>query len=108
MALGDAHLPVFFRDFGDPVSCGGVSVSSTGEPIKAIVENIGADAVFDQVRVSDATIRAELPWSAFAQGVLAEGVEFHVLGGRNAGRYKIRSVEPVDDGATVQVTLRKL
>ena len=108
MALGDADGRIFMRAFGDPVSCAGVTAYPGGEPIKAIVENIGADAVFDQVRVTDATIRAELPWDAFAAGILTEGVLFQVLAGRNAGSYKIRSVSPIEDGGTLELKLRKL
>jgi hypothetical protein len=107
MALGDSDVRRFFGT-GDPVSCEGVSTYADGQPIQAFVENVGADAVFEQSRVTDAVIRAELPWNAFASNVLVEGAYFRVLAGRNAGNYKIRSVNPVDDGATLELKLRKL
>ena len=107
MALGDADLAIFFRG-GDLVSCAGVSAYPNGHPIQALVENVAGDAEFQGTRVSDQVIRAELPWNAFAPGVLAEGVPFQVLGGRNAGSYRIRSVDPVDDGATLELKLRKV
>ena len=106
MALGDADLPIFFRG-GDPVSCAGVSTYPNGQPIQALVENVAADADFNGGKVSDQVVRAELPWNAFTPGVLVAGAAFQVLAGRNAGSYKIRSVDPVDDGATLEVKLRK-
>jgi hypothetical protein len=106
MGLGDADLAVFFAD-GDPLSFNGIATYSNGRAVKGIVENLGKDATFENARVQDAEYRIELPWNAFCP-MPATGDEVLVLAGRLAGIYRVRSADPVMDGATVELRLRKL
>lgn len=101
--FGDADLRVFFRDFGVPVVFNGVSTYSDGEVIKGNLDAPGKDAMFDRASVSNVEYRLELPANAFTpfpastQAISVDGAQ-----------YKVQSSEPLDDGALVELKLRKL
>lgn len=101
MALGDNDLAsgVFFADFGDTITCGDRSV-------KGVVEAPGKDGIFDKASVSDAEYRVMVAANAFDPAPKPKDC-VTVEDGRFANDYIVRSVDPVDDGALVEIRLRK-
>ncbi len=98
MPLGDNDLAsgVFFADFGRVVTFGAQTVNGNFDaPAK--------DAVFGQSKVSDLEYRLEVaavalsPFPATGDDLYVDGVA-----------YRVRNVDPVDDGAIVALQLRKL
>lgn len=102
MALGDDDIAngVFFADFGDTVVFGGAST-------KGNVDGPAADAMFDHSTVGDINYRVEMAANAFSPMPISKD-RLTIATGRYVGAYAVRSVDPLDDGATVEVKLRKL
>jgi hypothetical protein len=96
MPLGDNDLAagVFTKDFGRVVSYG-------GQTVKGNFDAPAKDAGFGNAKVSDVDYRLELPQVALApfptvgDAVTVDGVA-----------YKVRSADPMDDGAIVELCLR--
>ena len=96
MPLGDADMAVFFSDFGVPVAFGSQSA-------RGLFDAPGKDAIFDRTSVSDTEYRLELAASAF--------IPFPDVKARltvNGSAFAVNSATPLDDGATVELKLRKL
>lgn len=102
MALGDNDITsgVFFSDFADVVTFGGRSVNGN-------VDGGAKDGVFSGVSVSDIEYRVEITADAFSPMPMSKD-RLTIDTGRYAGAYAVRCVDPLDDGATVEVKLRKL
>lgn len=96
MAIGDSDLGVFFADFGVPVVFGGVTA-------QGIFDAPGKDAIFDRTAVSDVDYALTLPAAAFSP-MPKSGSRLTVSG----VAYQVRSSNPLDDGALVDLRLRKL
>lgn len=100
MPLGDADIAsgAFFADFG-------VSVVFGSQPaVKGNLDAPGKDGVFGEATsVSDQDYRLEVARVAFTPFPSAD--DLLTVDGQ---RYKVRSASPLDDGATVELKLRKL
>jgi hypothetical protein len=98
MPIGDNDLisGVFFSDFGRVITFGSQS-------IKGNFDAPGKDGAFGMSKVSDTDYRIELaavslnPFPVATDTVYVDGVA-----------YKVRCVDPMDDGAIVGLGLRKL
>lgn len=108
MPLGDADIAsgVFFADFG-------VSVVFGEQPaVKGNFDAPGEDSRFgENVSVSGQAYRVEVAAVAFTPFPGVDDVLTIDAGStfpQWSGRYKIRSADPLDDGATVEIKLRKL
>ena len=99
MALGDNDLGVFFSDFADTVTFGQQTAQGN-------VDGPSKDGVFDKLSVSDQEYRVELSAAAFSPMPVPKQT-LAITTGRFAGNYTVRSVDPLDDGATVEIKLRR-
>jgi hypothetical protein len=102
MALGDADLSsgVFFADFGEGISFG-------SQTAKGNFDAPSKDALFDRTSVSDLDYRLEVGAVTFNPFPVV-GNTVVVLTGIYAGSYKVRTVNPVDDGSLIELLLRRL
>ena len=102
MALGDADLAsgVFFADFGDVIMFGAQST-------KGNIDAPSKDAMFGRTGVSDVDYSAEVGAGAFNPFPASKST-LTVTTGRYAGSYEVRAVCPVDDGAIVELKMRRL
>ena len=98
MALGDGDMAILFSDFAETVTFGGVTA-------KAIVDGPSKDGIFDKVSVSDAEYKLTLPADAFTPQPKPKDA-ISVVTGRYAGSYFVRCVDPLEDGAIVEIKLR--
>lgn len=99
MALGDSDIAIFFSDFADTVTFGAQTAQGN-------VDGAAKDGVFDKISVSDAEYRVTLPAAVFASMPKPKDV-LAITTGRFAGSYVVRSVDPLDDGALVEIKLRQ-
>lgn len=98
MPLGDADIAsgVFFNDFGSPITFNGVTV-------KGNFDAPGKDAIFDRTNALDIeycvliAANAFTPMPTTSNRLTVAGI-----------RYEVREPNPVDDGAIVELKLRKL
>lgn len=98
MPLGDADLAsgVFFADFGVPVVFGKkTAFGNLDAPSK--------DSAFGDASVSGVEYRLEMAAVAFSP--MPDVDALLTVGGV---RYKVRSSDPMDDGAVVELRLRRL
>ncbi len=98
MPLGDAEIAngAFFKDFGSPVAFNGVTVLGN-------FDAPGKDAMFDRSNVLDVDYTVLIAGNAFSP-MPTTGSRITVAG----VRYEVREPTPVDDGALVELKLRKL
>ncbi len=102
MPLGDNDIAsgVFFSDFADVVTFGNQTTMGN-------FDAPGKDAIFGDKSVSDAEYRVEigaLSLNPFPKSADKTG---DVVGIRGS-LFRVRSANPLDDGATVELKLRKL
>jgi len=98
MPLGDMDLAagVFFQDFGRAVTFG-------AQAAKGNFDAPAKDAVFGPSKVSDLEYRLELAAVSLNP--------FPVVGDTlyvDEAAYKVRSADPMDDGAIIALQLRKI
>jgi hypothetical protein len=99
MPLGDADIAsgVFFSDFAVPVVFG-------EQAARGNFDAPGKDSIFgDTTSVSNNEYRVEMAATAFSPFPEVDDVLTV-----NGQRYKIRAISPLDDGATVEVKLKRL
>ena len=94
MPVGASDVPAFFRDFGVPVEFGGVTAPG-------IADFPGADSVFGDAKVSGIAGVVKLNAKAFAP--MPKSGDRLTVDGR---QYAVRAVNPLDDGALVEVKLK--
>lgn len=103
--FGDVDLRVFFRDFGVPVTFGGVSLYADGEPIKGnfdrAVQIKLADEGFGGVETAMPELR--LPYNAFSP----MPTETDVIT-VNGTQFTVSEVTAEGDGAVVCLYLKKV
>lgn len=102
MPLGDDDLVngVFFSDFA-------VSVFFGAQSTKGNLDAPGKDAIFDRASVSDSEYRLELA-AVSLNPFPAVKDTLNLMGGQYGGAYKVSSVNPIDDGAIVEIKMRRL
>jgi hypothetical protein len=102
MALGDADLTagIFFADFGDVIFFGAQSA-------KGNIDAPSKDSMFDRASVSNVDYRAEVAAAAFNPFPAAKA-KVTVTTGRYPGDYEVRAANPMDDGAIVELLMRRL
>lgn len=98
MPLGDSDLMsgVFFADFGLPVVFG--TQTAMGN-----LDSPGKDSMFDSASVSNTEYRLEV--AAVAFDPLPDTGDSISVG---TVSYKVRSATPLDDGAIIELMLRKI
>lgn len=100
MALGDSDLGVFFTDFADTVSFG-------AQTVKGNIDAPSKDAMFDRASVSDIEYSLKVSAVTFNPWPVVKST-LTVMTGRYAGNYNVREVNPLDDGAIVELKLRRI